>query len=476
MIAHQVVRRCALTFLVITAVILGGLPTASAAVGPGTDRAAVVPAGQARTAADETIIDTSQWPIHNRANSGCFEVRSTASDVQVLKVTCNLESTRQYWGLQYAGTGDYYQVKNKYSGKCLVVRGTANEAVAVQSTCGNFSDQHWLIQQDASSKNFRLKSRSSGKCLVMRGSQANARQYTCGNQYLDQLWQRGMPTVAEFTPYLRKPVYLVHGYSDTGEGLNINGSYFDGTISSLKDCSAASNRGVLCHNGLLARTWSFCYYTAHTGCDLKVPGDRERPIKDVGRDLAWEIYDHFSKFNVPVDAVGHSMGGLVLQAALTGVANREDDFPPYLYVENAITVATPHGGIPASVLCQFQQCKDMRGDSAFRQWVQPTPRSAIYTIWSLIGSDDDWTVPADRAVPSHITETWLKAIFMGDQILPKQYAHMEILDAVSETKQYLADVCSYDYECDPGDRETFERISTVSPGRMVKEELSGPDW
>lgn len=174
--------------------------------------------------------------------------------------------------------------------------------------------------------------------------------------------------------------------------------------------------------------------------------------------------------------MAHSMGGLVLKAAMTGVANREDDFPPYLYIENAVTVSTPHQAIPLALGCQFQQCVDMRGDSTFRQWVQPTPRSSIYTTWSLIGSDDDLTVPADRAVPPTLAETWHKAIYRGDQILPKIYAHMDILNNVSETKQYSVDVCNYDYDCAPtSSRDAYERINTVSPGRMVKELLSGPD-
>jgi hypothetical protein len=112
---------------------------------------------------------------------------------------------------------------------------------AVQTTCANYADQHWQIIQDSAGRTFMLKNRNSGMCLVMRSSQSNARQVGCGSQYVDQWWKRGMPQAPQYSPYLRKPVYLVHGYSDDGHGFNVNGSYFSGLISSLNDCSTASN-------------------------------------------------------------------------------------------------------------------------------------------------------------------------------------------------------------------------------------------
>lgn len=245
MTEHRSALRWALLLITVLAAVLGTMPTTAMAAETSTPTT-IVADGETRAAAEETIIDTSEWPIYNLSDDKCMEIRGTGYDLPALKETCNLEYTRHYWKLVPSGVTGYYQLRNRYSQRCLLVRGTANETPAVQAACGANTDQHWAIQQEASTKTFMLKNRNSGKCLTMRPTQTNARQATCGTQYLDQKWQRGMPLVAEFTPYLHKPVYLIHGYSADGAALNVNQGYFGSMNTSLKDCSAASNRGVLC--------------------------------------------------------------------------------------------------------------------------------------------------------------------------------------------------------------------------------------
>jgi triacylglycerol esterase/lipase EstA (alpha/beta hydrolase family) len=61
------------------------------------------------------------------------------------------------------------------------------------------------------------------------------------------------------------------------------------------------------------------------------------------------------------------MGGLIARVALTGVSRGWKGFPPFLYVEDAVTLGTPHGGVAASWVrsCDETQCVQMRPGSKF---------------------------------------------------------------------------------------------------------------
>ncbi|MFF0248082.1 RICIN domain-containing protein [Streptosporangium sandarakinum] len=83
-------------------------------------------------------------------------------------------------------------VRNANSGKCLLVRGDADGAKAVQSSCADYPDQKWrFIPEDADSeyKSYRLVNANSGKCLLVRGPEGSpALQSSCGD-YDDQIWE-----------------------------------------------------------------------------------------------------------------------------------------------------------------------------------------------------------------------------------------------------------------------------------------------
>ncbi|MGV9536274.1 RICIN domain-containing protein [Streptosporangium sandarakinum] len=83
-------------------------------------------------------------------------------------------------------------VRNANSGKCLLVRGDADGAKAVQSSCADYPDQKWrFIPEDADSeyKSYRLVNANSGKCLLVRGPEGSpALQSSCGD-YDDQVWE-----------------------------------------------------------------------------------------------------------------------------------------------------------------------------------------------------------------------------------------------------------------------------------------------
>lgn len=72
--------------------------------------------------------------------------------------------------------------------------------------------------------------------------------------------------------------------------------------------------------------------------------DMDGDIRHLGYHLAWMIYNTWSRNGVTVDAVGHSMGGLILRYALHRIQASDGAFPPYLYVEDVVTLGTPHLG------------------------------------------------------------------------------------------------------------------------------------
>jgi hypothetical protein len=408
------------------------------------------------------VVDASSWPIANYAGNGCIVARGPDNEAPVVKTGCSLTYIDQYWSLVSVGSG-YYQVRNSNSGKCIVVRGNVYNTAAVQYTCASYIDQHWVIVEDTTGRYFMVQNRASGMCLVLRASENNARQVTCDQQYIDQWWQRGMPSAPARTNDLAKPVYFVHGYTDNGSGFDANGAYWGTMISDYIYDGSPSG-----FSGPIARAWTFCYYSADTNCDLKVTGDRNRAVKDVGADLAWEIYDHFSKFNVAVDAVGHSMGGLVIRAAITGVQKGDPAFPPYLYVEDVTTLSTPHRGDPAAGGCVFTQCYDMRSGSAFLTWLNDNAQASSGTDWTLIGFDDDLLVPVWSSVPDNMPSVGHKVIYDAGQVLPKIYAHMDQLQRTSGSYNYS--YCDYfSTGCSMGSRGSFYHVTAgLDPGRMTR--------
>ena len=255
---------------------------------------------------------------------------------------------------------------------------------------------------------------------------------------------------------LNKPVYFIHGYSDDGSGWNCNGWYWDDAIADYNTDGVPARLGPL----PLGRRWTYGYYTTNLNygpgaCDTINLGDRSKSIKVLGQELAWEIYDHFSRFGDSVDVVGHSLGGLVIRAALTGVQRREAGWPPYLYVEDVTTIATPHRGANwwFTHLCQNTQCMEMRPSSATLNWLYDNAQSAQGTDWTLIGFDDDLVVPAWSAVPGNMS-VGHKIIYPDGQFLPQKDAHMLPLWRTSGT--HTIRYCDYfSTTCSMSNRDTF---------------------
>ena len=139
---------------------------------------------------------------------------------------------------------------------------------------------------------------------------------------------------------------------------------------------------------------------AHVKEDLSHSSNTD--IRHLGYHLAWYIWDEFTSKRQTVDVVAHSMGGLLIRYALAQTQRRESDFPPYLLVQDVVTMGTPHGGARAySRLCtRNDQCSQMLAGSAFLKWLEErawNPQSRGGTDWSTFGSDRDLVVAPDRA-------------------------------------------------------------------------------
>lgn len=137
---------------------------------------------------------------------------------------------------------------------------------------------------------------------------------------------------------------------------------------------------------------TFGYYKGNKRCSYNANGSRDTSLKTVAKTFANYAYKNYSKKNIKLDVVAHSMGGLVVRAALYHTARGTAGFPPYVYVEDVVTLGTPHGGTNWGSACKgiWQQCADMKPGSAFLKSLPSTmPNSRMGTDWTTISSYDD---------------------------------------------------------------------------------------
>lgn len=130
--------------------------------------------------------------------------------------------------------------------------------------------------------------------------------------------------------------------------------------------------------------------------DGSLSHNADTQIEHIAFHWAWAVYDHFSKAGTVVDAVGHSMGGLIIRYAIAQVQRDHASFPPLLYVEDVVTFGTPHTGTAWALGCGWaDQCDEMVGGSAFMNWLAnnaQNPQADGGRDWTVIVADDDTVV------------------------------------------------------------------------------------
>jgi hypothetical protein len=193
-----------------------------------------------------------------------------------------------------------------------------------------------------------------------------------------------------------EPVYFVHGI-DWNHAVATNAQV---------NCKSAWNSAetALRNGGWTGKFITWGYYKKDLNCTRKVGGNLETRIQELGRLLAWDIYNNYSRHGKAVDVVGHSMGGLVIRAAITGVKryHQNADWPDYLYIEDVATFSTPYSGTNWATACTlargWNQCSDLRPGSGFLSWAGQNPQSNMGTDWTLMGASDDDTVTSGAAI------------------------------------------------------------------------------
>jgi hypothetical protein len=212
-----------------------------------------------------------------------------------------------------------------------------------------------------------------------------------------------------------KPIIFVHGLDAFGEaGVDCSGTWsnMSNTLTgwgwsnskvTVKYYGGDTNCShALDHHG--SHSTHYPRTDAHTGSGSH---DMDGDIRHLGYHLAWMIYDHYSSAGVTVDAVGHSMGGLILRYALHRIQANDPAFPPYLYLEDVVTLGTPHLGSGWASGCTWSyECVQMQNGSSFINYLNSNaqnPQADGGSDWTLIGSYDDGIVAEGSAVGMNAT-------------------------------------------------------------------------
>ncbi|MGW0781416.1 lipase family alpha/beta hydrolase [Streptomyces sp. NPDC002913] len=189
-------------------------------------------------------------------------------------------------------------------------------------------------------------------------------------------------------------VIFVHGYSPAGK--HDCADYFSTARKHFKN------------NGWKGNLLTFGYYSDNKNCSYNAGGGRSTPIKEVAKKFANYVSKYYTEKGKKVDVVAHSMGGLVVRAALYYTQQGAAGFPKSkrLYIEDVVTLGTPHAGITKSrvVLCgKAQQCKDMTPGSAFlknlpSKMPSTTRNGNMSTDWTTVSSYHDGTVSESSGI------------------------------------------------------------------------------
>ena len=186
-----------------------------------------------------------------------------------------------------------------------------------------------------------------------------------------------------------KRVLFLHGFAPWNDGFaNCNGDYWRDALNLFTANGYA--RSKLTTIGFYQYDEACDMYTSNRGTT-----SNDTPIEDIAKAYAWTIYNNWSRYGIGVDIVAHSMGGLITRVAITGSRYNWAGFPPYLFVEDVVTLSTPHGGHDNP--CEgSDQCAQMwRASTFMTDYIEPygNPQSAgIGTDWTAIGSMYDSAV------------------------------------------------------------------------------------
>lgn len=195
------------------------------------------------------------------------------------------------------------------------------------------------------------------------------------------------------------PVLFIHGFDPDGPADTNCADYWDSAITHFGD--SGWTRGNLLTYG---------YYATgpKSDCNFNYVGTRATSLTTIAKSLAETIYYSWTVNNEKIDVVAHSMGGLVVRSMLYHVANGTPGWPPELYIEDVVTLGTPHDGAEPAQLaaCRIafpgqRQCTEMTPGSDFLSELPETTSSgsaAFRTDWTVASSYNDFTTGGNSGV------------------------------------------------------------------------------
>jgi hypothetical protein len=204
-----------------------------------------------------------------------------------------------------------------------------------------------------------------------------------------------MPAPAGATPGPSKAptVIYIHGFSASANA-DCNGTYGN-MVSQMKTA------------GFSGPQVTIGYYSGDTNCNVQLhnyatynDGD---PFTNIGQALSWYVYNTYTKNGVSIDAVGYSMGGLILRAAIYGSSIGAAGYSPAINIGRAATLGAPFNGAAwyagACTIVGWTQCAAMASGSSQLNWLNQNgnPQGSAGTFWTVVGSSDDDVVPSDSA-------------------------------------------------------------------------------
>ena len=208
-----------------------------------------------------------------------------------------------------------------------------------------------------------------------------------------------------------KVTLFIHGYSggdcegDWGflmdnmrAGGWTGGFYVPKFLSGDTNCNPRPGMAMGCMNC----TGSHTHWFGHTG----TTHSNNTSLRHLSWHLASYIATNFTARGLPVDVVGHSMGGLMIRYAL---AKQGIDSFPQLMVEDVVTLGAPHNGAKFAILTGTTQGAEMEPASSLITWLKASaknPQGIGGTDWTNIGSHGDLIVQEDTATGMSAPHRW----------------------------------------------------------------------
>jgi hypothetical protein len=216
----------------------------------------------------------------------------------------------------------------------------------------------------------------------------------------------GLPSSAgaALAPSMIRPVLLVHGFS----------------LSSSVDCSSTWSQDIswLQSEGFTGPFVKVGYYSGDSNCDVNLHnygsyGDQDS-WKSIAAAFSHYVYDNYTSRGVAVQAIGYSMGGLVVRGAIYGAQSGASGFSVPINISDVTSWGSPYNG--AAWYAQFcfwsTQCQSMVQGSSDLDWLNQNgdPQGSAGTNWTVMGSNNDDVVPAssavDMSVPANNSIVW----------------------------------------------------------------------